>query len=252
MIKLTYLLTPWGRALLEKLTGSKLVKKYPECYETRRFFTAFTRARHLSLSWANSIQSIPPHPTSWRSVLILSSHLCLGLPSGLFPSGFPTKTLYTPLLSPIRATCHAHLIIFDYITRTIVGEEYRSLSFSLCSFLHSPVTSFVLKSKFSHQHSILKHCWLQVCSKTLMKMGALWNLREKAGKRKCWERLEYYWRCWMLAFTNISSINSADTKCISGRENGLHIDLWMRRFLHIIKLFKTATALWLFAALLHL
>jgi hypothetical protein len=46
-----------------------------------------------------------PHPTSWRSILILSSHLRLGLPNGLFPSGFPTKNLYTTLLSPIRATC---------------------------------------------------------------------------------------------------------------------------------------------------
>jgi len=36
--------------------------------------------------------------------LILYSHLCLVLPSGFLPSGFPTITLYTPLLSPIRTT----------------------------------------------------------------------------------------------------------------------------------------------------
>ena len=100
-----YLLTPWCRVLLEKLTGLQLVKKFPAFHGTRRFITVLTSVRHLSLSRANPIQSTYPHPTSWRSILMLSTHLCLGLPSGLFTSGFPTKTLYAPLSSPIRTTC---------------------------------------------------------------------------------------------------------------------------------------------------
>jgi hypothetical protein len=51
-------LTPWSRVLLEKLTGFQPVNKFPVFYGTRRFITAFTSARHLSLSWATSIQSI--------------------------------------------------------------------------------------------------------------------------------------------------------------------------------------------------
>jgi len=136
-----YLLIPWSRDLLEKLTGLQLVKKFPAFYGTRRFITALTSACHLSLSWASSIQSTHPYPTSWKSILILSSHLCLGLPSGLLPSGFPTKTLYTRLPSPICATRPTHLILLDFITCTILGEEYRLFSSSLCNFLHSPVTS---------------------------------------------------------------------------------------------------------------
>jgi len=134
---LTHSLTLWSRVLLEKLTGSKLVKKFPTFCGSRRFITAFTNACHLSLYWVSSIQSRPLHPTSWRSIAILSSHLCLGLANGLFPSGYPTKTLYRPLLSPIPATCSAHLILLDLITQTIFGEQYRSLSSSLCSFFHS-------------------------------------------------------------------------------------------------------------------
>jgi len=88
--------------------------------------------------------SYTPHSTSWRSIVILSSHVRLGLPSGLFPSGFHTKTLYTPLLSPTRATCTAHLIFLDFITRTELGEGWGSFSSSLCSFLYSPLTSSLL------------------------------------------------------------------------------------------------------------
>jgi hypothetical protein len=102
--------------------------------------TAFTRALHLSLSWTRPIQSTPPQPISRRSILILSTHLRFGLPSGLFHSGFPTNNLYAFLYSTIRATCLAHLILLDLLILIILGEEYKSRS-SLCSFLHPPVTS---------------------------------------------------------------------------------------------------------------
>jgi len=49
---LTYLLTPWCTVLLEKLTGLQIVKKFPAFHGTRRFITALTSVRHLSVSWA--------------------------------------------------------------------------------------------------------------------------------------------------------------------------------------------------------
>ena len=80
---------------------------------TRRFITALTRVHHLSQSWASPIQSTYPHPTSWRSIPISPTHLRLGLPSGLLPSGFPTKTIYAPHSLPICATCpwlYSHIV----------------------------------------------------------------------------------------------------------------------------------------------
>ena len=55
-----------------------------------------------------------------------------------------------PLSSPIRATCPAHLILLDFITRTVLGEEYKSFSSSLCILLHSPITSSLLGPNILH------------------------------------------------------------------------------------------------------
>ena len=61
---------------------------------------------------------------------------------------FPHQDPIHPLSSPILATCTTHLILLHFITRTIFGEQYKSVSSSLCSFLHSPDTSPLLGPNF--------------------------------------------------------------------------------------------------------
>jgi len=50
VLETCYLLTPWSRALLEKLTDSAASQEIPRFFGTRRFITVLTSARHLSLS----------------------------------------------------------------------------------------------------------------------------------------------------------------------------------------------------------
>jgi hypothetical protein len=59
------------------------------------------------------------------SILILSSHLRLGLPKDLFPVGLPVKILKAILPSSILATCPAYHNLLDLITLTILGEQYK-------------------------------------------------------------------------------------------------------------------------------
>ena len=82
------------------------------------------------------VPSPHPHPTLWRSILILSSHPHPGLPSGLFPSAFPTKTLYA-LSSPHKCymsrSSHSR---FDDPTNIWWGVQ----NIKLLSMLFSPLS----------------------------------------------------------------------------------------------------------------
>jgi hypothetical protein len=143
-----------------------------------------------------------PSPTSYFLKIHLNIILLhLGLPSGLFPSGFPTKTLCTPLLSPIRATCPAHLIILDFITRTIV-DLYRFIKKSIQLFeLHytSCINVRVNVKKIYKQHRNRTEIWgiaslfltLHLRQKSSnaedcnwMQLGSLMNFRCSVGCRR--------------------------------------------------------------------
>jgi hypothetical protein len=121
------------------------LNSFPAFHVTRRFNIEFTTALHLFLSWARQIQSTSPHPTSPRSILILSTHLCLGLPSGLFPSGFPTNNLYT-FSSPhscymTRPSHPPWLDYSDYTWRRV--QITKLLAMQFFSILPSPHPSSV-------------------------------------------------------------------------------------------------------------
>jgi hypothetical protein len=92
-----------------------------------------------AVPWAKSIHFTSPYPISLRFILILSSHLRLGLSTELYPSGFSTKILHP--LRPMRAICPVHLILFGFIFLIILGEEYILWMSLLCKFLQPPVTS---------------------------------------------------------------------------------------------------------------
>jgi len=101
---ITCLLTPWSRALLEKLTGFQIVKKFPAFYGTRRFITALTSVRHLSYPGPARSSPIPEDPSLYYHVIYawvsqVVSYPQISLPNSCIRLSFPPYALHVPPIS---------------------------------------------------------------------------------------------------------------------------------------------------------
>ena len=116
--------TPWSRVLLEKLTASQLLKKFPAFYGTRRFITALTRARRLSLFWATSTQSMPP-----SNFLKVCFNVILPSTPGSSKWFLSLRSPYqnTVCTAPLPQTCYmprpSHSSLFDHPNNIWWGVE---------------------------------------------------------------------------------------------------------------------------------
>jgi hypothetical protein len=148
------LLTPWNRVLLEKLT-SKLAasREIPRIYGTRKFLTVPTSARHVSLSWANSIQphdplQLPEDPSKYPPIYVLVS-LMASFPQAFPPT--PCAQLYPPPYAP-------HALSIWFVSILPPSQYWARSTDHLLVMQLSPFPRHLvpLRPKYSH-HPILKH-----------------------------------------------------------------------------------------------
>ena len=118
LIKLMYL----NEFVMIRGKGIKEVRNLTNAmtYETRRFYAAFTSALQVE-----STQFLVLITIYLIFILILSSHLHLGVPKGLLPVGLPVKVLKELLSFSILPTRPSHLNLLDLIILNILGEWYK-------------------------------------------------------------------------------------------------------------------------------
>ena len=111
-----YLLTPWSRDLLEKLTGFQLVKKFPALYGNRRFITAIwcSRAQVKKPPYSSDNYAIAAQFVSTGAKQLVPTQRSDGYPASAFrPSGLSARKAPTArrifikrlMLSHMRNSC---------------------------------------------------------------------------------------------------------------------------------------------------
>jgi hypothetical protein len=123
-----------------EITSCEDTRNFPAFYGIHGSISSPNSQELSTCPYSEPDQCKPPHPISPRSILILSTHLRLGLPSGLFPPGSPTNnvpllkhhtTLYpTKGMTAVRTSKSTYLptfkrlkIIFTYCV-TVFKIEY--------------------------------------------------------------------------------------------------------------------------------
>jgi hypothetical protein len=108
---------------------------------------------------------------SLKCILILLSHLRLGLPIGLFPSDFQASLLCAFLIFPKHAAPPVHLILLDFVIQTLFSGKQKLLIFWTWNYFQSPFGSSA-GWKRSSDHFILKDS--QVCYYSRLSLKSLY------------------------------------------------------------------------------